>query len=605
MRNPETRYNKRLHTFELLLKKQTRSASFFSNLRLALALSGLGSAFYLYKAGNRYLSAAVFLLTLTVFIYVVYKHERISKNRGYTRSLADINRKSLKRRNGTWNEFSDTGNEYKDSTHPFSEDLDIFGKGSLFQWINSTHTFVGRNRLARFLTEPLTEENEIKNRQEAITELAGNIAWRQKFEAEAMIVRQKANNTSPLLSWAAVECSVYRKLWVIVIVRLLPAVTLGLLAATIFISPSLLRLFVPAFIIQLLILYLFGKERSKALKTVYIYEENLKTYYKMLKRFETKKFKSVLLRKLQKSLNDQNKQQAYRQIEKLAKIVDSISNRNNAVFIIINILTLWDYQCMIALEKWKANSGRYLSKWFEVLGKVEALASLSLIRHDHPDWTIPQVHQGRLLFSAKSMGHPLLAKNRVVNDLEFDKPAGILIITGSNMSGKSTLLRTAGINLVLAYTGCPVCAGAFTCSLMSIFTCMRVSDNLGNNISSFYAELIRIKMIISAAKTAKPLFFLLDEIFKGTNSHDRHIGAKTVIKQLGKANALGMVSTHDLELAELEKENDGQVKNYHFEEHYKDGKLDFDYKLRNGVSTTRNALYLLKMAGINIENDEN
>lgn len=605
MKNPENHYKKRLTRFKRLLRKQELTAGIISNFRLVSALSGLSLAFYLYKSGNHYISTGIFIAALVLFMFLVNRHRRITENIGYTRSLIEINNKCLKRLNGAWKDFSDTGKEYTNSTHPFTGDLDIFGKGSLFQWINNTNTFTGRNKLAYFFTEPLNNKNDIIRRQEAIAELAENISWRQKFEAEAMIVRQKAHNQAALFSWAEIENPFYRKFWLVLTVRILPLITLGLLATDVFISSSLIRLSVPAVILQFLLLRLFGKERSKALKTVYIYEENLKTYYKMLKRFERKKLKSVLLHELQESLTGCKKQKAYRQVEKLAKIVDSISNRNNAVFIIINILTLWDYQCMIALEQWKMNSGRYLREWFSVLGEVEALSSLSLIAYDHPDWAVPEISENGPLLSAKSMGHPLLTKNRVVNDLDLRKPASVLLITGSNMSGKSTLLRTAGINLILAYTGCPVCAEFFCCSLMKVFTCMRVSDNLEDNISSFYAELVRIKMIIDAAKEGKPLFFLLDEIFKGTNSHDRHVGAKTVIKQLGRENALGMVSTHDLELAELEKETDGQIKNYHFIEFYSNGKLSFDYKLRTGVSTTRNALYLIKMAGINIENYEN
>ena len=202
--------------------------------------------------------------------------------------------------------------------------------------------------------------------------------------------------------------------------------------------------------------------------------------------------------------------------------------------------------------------------------------------------------------SAVDLGHPLLSEKRVYNDVSIKDPSNILLITGSNMSGKSTFLRTIGINLILSYTGAPVCAKAFSASIMEIYTCMRISDNLEESISSFYAELIRIKMIVSASKEGKQIFFLLDEIFKGTNSLDRHTGAKILIKQLQSCGAVGLVSTHDLELGELEKESAEKVKNYHFREYYKNDEIHFDYKLRPGVSTTRNALYLIKMAGLDI-----
>jgi DNA mismatch repair ATPase MutS len=206
------------------------------------------------------------------------------------------------------------------------------------------------------------------------------------------------------------------------------------------------------------------------------------------------------------------------------------------------------------------------------------------------------------VFEAKGIGHPLLTGKRTHNDLVIDNKVKVLLITGSNMSGKSTLLRTAGINLVLAYAGAPVCASWFQASIMGINTCMRIGDNLGENISSFYAELLRIKKIVTEAAAGKRIFYLLDEIFKGTNSLDRHTGAKVLINKLSHTNCIGLVSTHDLELCELEREND-RIANYHFQEYYKNGRIYFDYELRPGPSTTRNALYLMQLAGIDV--DEN
>jgi DNA mismatch repair ATPase MutS len=228
---------------------------------------------------------------------------------------------------------------------------------------------------------------------------------------------------------------------------------------------------------------------------------------------------------------------------------------------------------------------------------LEALASLSIIAFDNADWAQPEFITDKLAVNASELAHPLLPKSRVSNDAQLGLPHSILLITGSNMSGKSTYLRTIGLNLVLAYAGAPVCAKSFSCSIMNIYTCMRISDNLEKNISSFYAEIIRIKKIVSAAKKGERVFFLMDEIFKGTNSFDRHLGAETLVNMLSRQNAVGLVSTHDLELGELEEQNP-KVKNYHFLEHYKNNEICFDYRLRPGVSTTRNAIYLMKLAGI-------
>jgi DNA mismatch repair ATPase MutS len=333
------------------------------------------------------------------------------------------------------------------------------------------------------------------------------------------------------------------------------------------------------------------------------YADDLKAYYKLIKLFEKRKFKNEHINKIKKEIKDRDGLEVFKQVDRLSSIIDSIADRRNLFYFIINILLLWDYHNIIALERWKQKSGPGLKKWFDALGRMEALASLAVIRFEHPDWVMPLIDDGdKSVVEAQGVGHPLLSEERVTNDFSIGGQVKVLLITGSNMSGKSTLLRTAGINLVLAYAGAPVCARWFRASIMEIGSCMRVSDNLGENISSFYAELLRIKEIVTAAESGKRVFFLLDEIFKGTNSLDRHTGARVLINKLSLTNAIGLVSTHDLELCDLERENK-RIANYHFQEYYEKGKILFDYKLRPGPSTTRNALYLMQLAGINIEED--
>lgn len=227
---------------------------------------------------------------------------------------------------------------------------------------------------------------------------------------------------------------------------------------------------------------------------------------------------------------------------------------------------------MINLEKWKKAHGKGLGKWLETIGTIEELGSFSTLAFDNSDWTMPKFKENGFIFKGENIGHPLLGSERVCNDLTIEEDKKIILITGSNMSGKSTFLRTAGINLVLAYVGAPVCAKKFECSIMEIFTCMRISDNLEKNISSFYGELLRIKELVNKTKEKRKVFFLLDEIFKGTNSIDRHTGAKILINKLSSKKVLGMVSTHDLELGSLEKEN-SNIKNYHFKEYYKNNNI--------------------------------
>lgn len=349
-----------------------------------------------------------------------------------------------------------------------------------------------------------------------------------------------------------------------------------------------------------MLLFLGNRKRGGELQEVYECKEAIKDYGRMLFRFEKEKFSSEYLKQLQEGLINSSGENASSQIRRLEKISDSITNRGNMMFLPINILLLWDYQCAISLGRWKQESGKKIEGWISAAGNIEALCSLGCLSHDHPEWCFPAIRDEKSIFKARNLGHPLLGEGMVRNDVAFREKERTLLITGSNMSGKSTLMRTCGISLVMAYAGAPVCADSMECSIMRLYTCMRIGDNLEKNISSFYAELLTIKNIVQASKEPGQVFFLLDEIFKGTNSSDRHTGAEQVILQLIKNGAMGMVSTHDLELGELENETKGIIKNYHFEEQYKDGKISFDYKLREGVSTTRNALYLIRMAGIEI-----
>ena len=264
-------------------------------------------------------------------------------------------------------------------------------------------------------------------------------------------------------------------------------------------------------------------------------------------------------------------------------------------YIIINIAFMWDFRCITMLSKWKSKNGKYLKSWLEVIGEFEALSSFANIAFENESWCFPDLHEEGMILKAENLGHPLLGQRRVCNNITIKDKGSVLLITGSNMSGKSTFLRTVGINLVMSYCGAPVCASSFTASIMNVYSCMRVSDNLEKSISSFYAEILRIKMIVNASKGNNEIFFLLDEIFKGTNSIDRHLGASMLIKQLSKSGASGMVSTHDLELGDLEKEM-AKLSNYHFQEHYENGDLRFDYKLRRGISINRNAMHIIKMA---------
>lgn len=585
---------------QVVLEKRFRS---MIRYKLWVMLAGIAMMIIFILNKMYWWSGGAFISSVALLVIIDWKHRRIQENQKWAAILRDMNDQALWRFDKRWSTFPDTGEEFKDDEHPYSSDLDIFGKASLFQWANSGHTFLGRRRLATLLTQPPESASIIARRQQAIGELSKNLKWRQWFSAYGMVMPGKNQDPSELVEWAKNLLPFYTKKAVILGVRSLSLVTLG--TWLMLLTTGKIPIYVPAglLLLQYLFLKIHGKQRKKILNTVFYYRKNIELYQELLAHIEKKSFTTAHLKSMQKGLRNRQEESAGIQLRRLVQIADQVATRDHAMYGIFNTLTLWDYHCLIALENWKQKSGNHLQNWLDTIGELEALSSLAILNYDHPEWTVPEIVENTPVYTAKSLGHPLLPEAaRKGNALEIENGVRVLLITGSNMSGKSTYLRTTGINLVLAYAGATVCARSLTCSRMKIYTCMRVSDNLEKNISTFYAEILRIKMIVEATAVQKNVFFLLDEIFKGTNSMDRHLGAKVLIKKLIENQAAGMVSTHDLELGELEQECP-QVRNYHFQEFFRDGKLDFDYMLRPGISETRNALYLMRAAGIEVEEE--
>lgn len=600
--DPQEIYRHRKIKYTDLLQHQLRLFNLLSNLRILVFVVGLVAILFLAYIQQFSLSGLTFLISIVLFLYLVAKHEKVRLMKDRTSHLIKINEQGLARLNGNWTEFAEDGSEFIDPDHPFTCDFDIFGQASLFQWINTTHTYFGRKGLAQELARPYKNADKIRRRQVAVQELAEKLDWRQTFEAEGMFAFQKTSSPDWLLKWIQESNKMLSMKWLVLFVRVLPVVTIvSLLIA--WILPQISYSF-PLLCIGLqMVMNYFGSKRfMRIFDSTRYYKDALKAYQELVKLIEEEPFQAQLLVDLQVGLFDETGRLASTQIRRLAKIVDLMDLRFNGFFyFLINNLVLWDFQCMFWLECWKERSGKSLFKWLDSIGQFESLASLAVIHFEHPEWVFPKLVKGKYVFVAKEMGHPLLADQaRVNNDINLQGSGTIFIITGSNMSGKSTFLRTVGINLVLTYLGAPACAVDLKCSIMEMYSSMRVNDNLEKNISSFYAELLRVKMIVDASRKGQPMIFFVDEIFSGTNTRDRHIGAKNVMKSLSQAGVMGLVSTHDLELGELEKERNLHIRNYHFSEGYEGNRIQFDYTLHSGISTTSNALYLMKMVGIEV-----
>lgn len=613
------KYEKRKAQYNLLLKKQQKRIDKISTLRLVIFVLGLAILIGAYILRRYYLFDLLVLVVIVLFCYLAYLHKSIENRNKYIAALYEVNESSIKRLKGDWKLFEDTGGEFIDENHNYSYDLDIFGRGSLFQWINVARTYMGRQKLKEMLTEKPKNEQNIYYRQSAVKELEKKIYFRQRLEAEGKIINN-SQNLKELFLWIKERSNYILKkqvIWGLRIFSMVTAITTltlvvriidYVLAALLDIDRGAPKIFylIPYYIpillilIQCFILRIKREDRIKNLMIAEKYNDNIKTYRNMLRHIEKHKFKSEHIVNLCEKLYDNDGLSASKQIDVFSKICESIANRRNMIYPILNSILMIEYHWAISIEEWKIKSGNDFENWLNTIAELEALCSIAVIKYDNPNWSMPKIVTGPSKIIAKNMGHPLLGEERVCNNLKLGETYQVMLITGSNMSGKSTFMRTVGINIVLAYAGAPVCADEFYCTIMDLYSCMKVNDNLGESISSFYAEILKIKNIVKASKEGKQILFLLDEIFKGTNSRDRHTGAMILAKQLSKTGNLGFVSTHDLELGELENHKNSKVKNYHFSEYYRENKIYFDYKLKVGVSPTRNAVYLMKLAGIEI-----
>jgi hypothetical protein len=599
MHHAEHEYQKRARKYTDEFNKANRLYNILSNLRLA-AFVGIITGIVLYYLDYHLSGIVLSVCSLIFFVMLIVLHERVQNKKDLAYSLAGLNRQGLERISGKWVDFADNGEEYLNPEHQYSYDLDIFGRSSVFQWINQTFTYLGRSFLQNTLLEPSNDTAIISARQDAIHELADKLDWRQHFRAEGSMIKNGRNNPESLFAWAENENQIFKRPWPIWGIRLITSVTMISFILAYFADIRFLYIAGIMLLLQLVIFMIGLRLSSDAYGVINRHRDGIVAFRKLLAMIEKEKFRSGYLAGLKSNLLDANGNSASKQIDKLSSIADLMNFRYGQLFyFVIDVLFLFDYHCMFALEKWKKQSGDNLRPWFTVIGRFEEISSLAIIRYDNPDWCFPHFTESKQNLAAVNMGHPLLpADVRVCNNVKIKGSGHVLLITGSNMSGKSTLLRTVGVNLVLAYSGAPVCAADFTCSIMDINTAMRINDNLEKRISSFYAELLRIKTIVQAAEKSSSILFLLDEIFKGTNSRDRHTGASAVIKKLSKTGAVGLVSTHDLELGGLESDKDFDIENYHFAESYANNQIIFDYKLRSGVSKTTNALYLMRMVGI-------
>ncbi len=572
-----------------------KTFSLLGNLKLACAFGIIFFGYYSLRGGSLVYNV-LFVLLVGVFIYLAIKQSRVKKDIDYSSRILEINKRYLKRLEGTWSDFEDSGIEFLDKEHDFSYDLDIFGKKSLFQFINVSHTYLGRIKLANYLSNPKFSPETIAANQEATKELFSKPDFCQNLEAFSQASDDNAD-VLKIINYLKDNTVFYKNKIIKAVLHFMPLIFAPVVFAIYIFGLNDYKLLANIMLIIQLIIWGVGFSKINAyLYGISHYSMKLAGYKSLFSLIQKEEFVSQKLRDIKKTLFEDVS--AFDAFSDLDKITQKISARNNAlVYFILNIILLWDYECCAALEQWKEKYSSNVEKYFESIAEIEVLISFSVLNHVLNNCSYPEIDNKKMDIEGTSLGHPLINNEKRVNN-SFAMKDQILIISGSNMSGKTTFLRTIGINLVLAYNGAVVCGEFLKAPVLDILTSMRISDDLGEGISTFYAELLKIKKIVTHSKNNKQMIFLIDEIFRGTNSEDRLFGARTVVEDLNRREVIGLITTHDLEICNLEINE--RIVNYHFKEDYLDEKIIFDYKLTKGVSQTTNGKHLMKMVGITV-----
>ena len=595
--DPKEFYQHRLIDLNTQLKTLKQRKSSFAWLRLG-AIAAIVFAFYLlWSLGVVYvvIATVILLFIFTRFIYADLKNQAKIE---HASKLININENELKNLAGDYYDF-ETGAEHIPKEHPYSNDLHIFGRASIFQYINRTASEPGSRRLGDYLKSPASID-DILQRQIATKELSTKVTWLQDLIAEGKKNKITFSTKTRLEDWMK-EPPVFSKFkpwkWLRYV---LPAIILSVVTLYIFdkVGDSVFYLTLLTFAV---LAYQINKVVAPVHETLSKVADELNTLSTSISLIENESFNSPLLNKLKSVFLEKNKK-ASEDILQIKKILDKLDMRYNLVISLpLNLLLLWNLQQVLDLEKWKAGRPNNLNSWFDTLSDFEALNSFGVLCFNHPEWIFPTIKPSYFSIDGKEIGHPLIpVEKRVDNFIDIPTNAELMLVTGSNMAGKSTYLRSIGVNVVLAMAGAPVCARSFSVSHVQLISSMRVTDNLEESTSTFYAELKKLKTIIEKVNGGEQVFILLDEILRGTNSLDRHTGSKALIKQLIKKKAAAIIATHDLELANLKEEFSENILNYHFDVQVSNDELYFDYMLKPGVCNSLNASILMKKIGIEL-----
>lgn len=597
MNEVQQAYLSRIGRFEeqrsLALKRSKR----LMWLRLISFCTAIAALFALFSV-SVVAATATSLLFLALFAVVALRDMKNQRHIAYLDNLIAINRDEIACIEGSFAAF-DSGQEFFDVKHPYSYDLDIFGQQSIYQMVCRATTVSGKAALASRLQHPLPKE-AITDHQEAIAELAEEVEWRQDFFEAGKTYSRTSSNINNVRSWLKASDKAFDSRPLRLLTTIMPVVTISL--GVLWAFDILPGAFLLAVFVHMMVYGKYGNQVSIIQGQVANAENEMKSYSTLLQHIEQSHFTSLRLTRLKKELEMEGEKSSAI-VKRFASLVDKLDYRLNIVFLFtVNGLLFWDFKMAFRLTDWKKKYAPLAQKWIEVVGEMEALSSLANLSYNNPSWAYPKIADGYFTIDAKDVAHPLIpAPQRIANSFKVDEQEKVLLLTGSNMAGKSTFLRTLGVNMVLAYAGSVVCAERFEVNYVPLRSSMRITDSLVENTSSFYAEIKRLGEIVQAVKKGERPFLLLDEILRGTNSNDRHIGSRALIDLLVEYGICGIIATHDLTLAQAKETYPEALTNYHFDVQVDaNDELFFDYKVKTGICTSLNASILMRKIGLRV-----
>jgi len=590
---PAEEYSQRQSVREARVAELEKIHIRLGNTRLFLAVAVIVLIWASFRA--HFLSAWWIAAPIAAFAGIACWHSRILRTRELAQRAAAFYERGLTRIEDRWAGTGETGERFADPHHVYAADLDLFGNASLFQLLSAARTRIGEETLAKWLLTP-TKVEEIRERHAAVAELRSELGLRENLAILGEDARVGVH-PAELVNWA--ESPNQMKwpwmVWLAPVLAALAVCSVAVWAVWDVISPLVIVVAVEAYFTY----HLRGPIEESVHGTEKAFQD-LELLSGVLAMIEAHAFRGERLQELQRGMISGGVR-ASQAIARLRTLVDVINSRHNVFVRIIDAPLMYSVQVALAAERWRKAHGNAVSEWLSVVGEIEALLSLAAYSYEHPEDQLPEFVEGTALFDAQHLGHPLVpVASCVRNDVSVDGKTRVLLISGSNMSGKSTLLRAVGVNTVLAMAGAPVRARRLRLAALQVGASIRINDSLQEGSSRFYAEITRLRQILDLAGGDPALLFLLDELLQGTNSNDRRIGGEGIVRALVDRGAIGLVSTHDLALTDIGGSLDGHLHNVHFQDELANGRMTFDYKLRDGIVTKSNGLELMRSIGLDV-----